>query len=143
MQILKIFKNLGELTHITQIPHGIAFCARKITANITGEVIYKTVAILAVLDNHFADIPKPVNPEERVYHPVPDNEKPIVSIVTDPEEVSTRVTLYLKHEIVPTEIRPTQTGLLISLAKSMASHSVVFPSLPWPTTATLRIYFAE
>ncbi|MDR2955710.1 MAG: insulinase family protein [Prevotella sp.] len=69
----------------------------------------------------FADIPKPVNPDERIFHPVPDNEKPIVSVVTDPEAVATRVTLFLKHEIIPTEIRATQTGLLISLAKSMAS----------------------
>ena len=41
----------------------------------------------------WSDIPKPVNPAERVYFPVPDNDKPIVSVITDPEAVRTQVTL--------------------------------------------------
>ncbi len=69
----------------------------------------------------FADIPKPVNAAERVYHPVPDNGEPIVSVVTDPEEVNTRVTLYLKHNILPEQLKGTQAELIAGIVKNMAS----------------------
>lgn len=69
----------------------------------------------------FADIPKPVNAAERVYYPVPDNEKPIVSIVTDPEAVRTQVTLYIKHDIIPSEVKQSQAGLIVSMVKNLAS----------------------
>lgn len=72
----------------------------------------------------FADIPKPVNPAERVFYTVPDNEEPIVAVNTDPEEVNTRVTLYIKHDIVPAEINQTQAGLTISFMKSLISTMV-------------------
>ncbi len=69
----------------------------------------------------FADIPKPVNPAERVYFPVPDNDAPIVSIITDPEAVNTIVTLYLKHDILPEQLKKTQAELLVGIGKSLAS----------------------
>lgn len=70
----------------------------------------------------FADIAKPSNPAERVYYPVPDNDEPIVSIITDPEAVRTQVTLYIKHDIVPAEVKQTQMGLIVSTIKSLASR---------------------
>ncbi|MDR0823716.1 MAG: insulinase family protein [Prevotella sp.] len=69
----------------------------------------------------FADISKPVNPAERVYFPVPDNDEPIVSIVTDPEAVRTQVTLYIKHDVIPAEVKQTQAGLVISGIKALAT----------------------
>jgi len=75
----------------------------------------------AKIKKMFADIPKPVNPAEREYFPVPDNEQPIVSIVTDPEAVSTQINLYIKHDIIPAEVKKTQAGLLVSAIKSLAS----------------------
>ncbi len=45
----------------------------------------------------FADIPKPEDPAERVYYPVPGNDSPIVAIATDPEATFTEVTLCFKH----------------------------------------------
>ncbi|MFQ9315908.1 M16 family metallopeptidase [Dysgonomonas mossii] len=70
----------------------------------------------------WSDIPKPVNPAERVYFPVPDNDKPIVSVITDPEAVRTQVTLYIKHDVIPAETKQTQEGLIISFIKSLASN---------------------
>ena len=55
------------------------------------------------LKEMFADIPAPVNPAERVYFPVADNEEPIVSIATDVEETNYNIMLSYKHDIVPFE----------------------------------------
>jgi len=75
----------------------------------------------AKIKEMFADIAKPVDPAEREYFPVPDNDQPIVSVVTDPEAVMTQVTLYVKHDIIPDEIKMSQAGLLISIIKNLAS----------------------
>jgi zinc protease len=57
------------------------------------------------LKEMFADIPAPVNPAERVYFPVADNEEPIVSIATDVEETNYNISVFYKHDIVPFEER--------------------------------------
>ena len=57
------------------------------------------------LKEMFADIPAPVNPAERVYFPVADNEEPIVSIATDVEETNYNIMMSYKHDIVPFEER--------------------------------------
>ena len=72
----------------------------------------------------FADIPKPVNPAEREYFPVPDNDQPIVSIVTDPEAIRTQINLYIKHDVIPAEIKKTQAGLMIGAIKTLASTMI-------------------
>ncbi|MBK5720528.1 insulinase family protein [Dysgonomonas sp. Marseille-P4677] len=79
-------------------------------------------AVEAQIKKMFADISKPVNPAERIYFPVPDNEEPIVSIATDPEAVNTQVTLFIKHDIIPAEVKETQAGLVVSFMKGMASR---------------------
>ena len=67
----------------------------------------------------FADIPAPVNPAERVYFPVPDNEEPIVSLASDVEATNVTVQLFYKHDGLPEEQKPTQISLLMSYMKSM------------------------
>jgi len=57
------------------------------------------------LKEMFADIPAPVDPAERIYFPVADNEEPIVSIATDPEETNYNISIFYKHDIVPFEQR--------------------------------------
>ena len=57
------------------------------------------------LKEMFADIPAPVNPAERVYFPVADNDEPIVTIATDVEETSYDVGIYYKHDITPVDMR--------------------------------------
>lgn len=70
----------------------------------------------------FADIPKPVNPAERVYYPVPDNEEPIVTVVTDPEASRTIVTLFIKHDILPKEVNNTMQGYFYTVVKGLAGQ---------------------
>ncbi len=74
----------------------------------------------------FADIPAPVNPAERVYFPVADNEEPIVSIATDVEETNYNIMLSYKHDIVPFEEREDVQywikGYLDNLISSMYNN---------------------
>ena len=59
------------------------------------------------VENHlktiFEDIPAPINPAERTRFQVADNEEPIVSICTDPEETNYNISVFYKHDIVPFE----------------------------------------
>ena len=57
------------------------------------------------LKEMFADIPAPVDPAERVYFPVADNEETIVAIGTDVEETSYDISISYKHDITPYEMR--------------------------------------
>ena len=49
----------------------------------------------------FSQIPKPVNPAERIYYPVPDNDKMIVSIQKDKEQPIVLCHLYMKRDATP------------------------------------------
>ncbi|MDU1892396.1 MAG: insulinase family protein [Dysgonomonas sp.] len=75
----------------------------------------------AKIKSMFADIAKPVNPAERIYYPVPDNDEPIISVVTDPEATRTQVNLYIKHDVIPAEVKQTQAGLIVGMIKSLTS----------------------
>jgi zinc protease len=68
----------------------------------------------------FADIPKPVNAAERIYYPVPDNDKPIVSIATDPELTQTSIEIYFKHDGLPANLKPTMMALVDSYTNQLA-----------------------
>jgi zinc protease len=67
----------------------------------------------------FADIPAPVNPAERVYFPVPDNDEPIVSLASDVEATDVTVMLFYKHDGLPEALKPTQMALVTGYIKGM------------------------
>lgn len=79
-------------------------------------------AVEAKIKAMFSDIAMPANAAERIFYPVPDNEEPIIAISTDPEQVATRVTLFVKHDVVPEEVKKTQAGLVISFLKGLISQ---------------------
>lgn len=60
-------------------------------------------------------IPAVENPEAKQVVLVPNNEAPIVGIVTDPELTSTSVSLYIKREPMPREYRKTPDFLALDL----------------------------
>lgn len=74
----------------------------------------------------FATIPMPENAAERVYHAVPNNEAPIVSILSDKEESRSTIYHYIKHDPLPAEIKQTEMGysieMVIGLAATMLSE---------------------
>ncbi|MBQ2208499.1 MAG: insulinase family protein [Prevotella sp.] len=49
----------------------------------------------------FSQIPMPENAAERIYYPVPDNDKMIVNIQKDKEQPIVMVNLYMKHDATP------------------------------------------
>lgn len=69
----------------------------------------------------FADIPKPVNPAERIYYPVPDNDEPLVGIVTDKEATNTRISIYYKHDPLPDDQLASVVGLVGNYIKGTIS----------------------
>ena len=69
----------------------------------------------------FADIPKPVNPAERIIYPIYDNKEPIVSIVTDPEAKVSTFGLEYKHKPETDEFKKTEESYTLSLINSLIS----------------------
>ena len=69
----------------------------------------------------FADIPAPINPAERIYYPVPDNEEPIVGVFTDPEMQTTQMSLYYKHNPIPDSIKQSVQGYATSIVLNLIS----------------------
>ena len=69
----------------------------------------------------FADIPAPVNPAERVFYQVPDNQNPIVSVVTDPEAKNTTLGLEFKKKPLERSVKASEEGYLHVLTDQLIS----------------------
>ncbi len=57
-------------------------------------------AIESKIKTIFSDIPKRNNPKERYFIEIPDNEKPLISVATDPEAGRIMVQVLYKHDVV-------------------------------------------
>ena len=68
----------------------------------------------------FADVQKPENPAERIYYPVPDNDKMIVAIDKDSEQPIMLVNLYMKQAATP----DNEKNLIATQRKSYLSALV-------------------
>lgn len=53
----------------------------------------------------FGAIAKPVDPAERVYFPIEDNQEPIVAMVKDKEQPYALSMIFCKHDVYPTEMK--------------------------------------
>lgn len=69
----------------------------------------------------FADIPAAENPKAKELHIIPDNQEPIVEIITDPEATSTSVEVLWKSQPAPEALNSTQVGMMTDLIKSYVS----------------------
>ena len=74
--------------------------------------------IEAKLHKIFADIPAPVNPREKELYQLPQNEEPIIGIITDPEATSSSIEVLWKGEPMPKEFGNTVEGFLYDLVKT-------------------------
>ena len=74
--------------------------------------------IEAKLKTIFADIPAPVNPREKELHQLPQNDEPIIGIITDPEATSSSIEVLWKGEPLPKEWGNTAEGYMLDLVKT-------------------------
>lgn len=72
----------------------------------------------------FSDIPTPVNPAERIYYTVDDNEEPLVGIAQDKELTYTSVSIGYKHDPLPDELTGTVTHFLTNYFNSVARQII-------------------
>ncbi len=77
--------------------------------------------IEAKIKTMFADIPKKENAAERIVYPILDNVEPIVVMVKDKEARMTRIELEYKHDKMPSAIKKSINGYVVSVANSLIS----------------------
>ncbi len=70
----------------------------------------------------FADIPATENPKPKDVITIPDNQEPLIGIVTDPEAQSSSVEFLWKSEATPEEFNSTVQGMMTELIKSIYSQ---------------------
>lgn len=68
----------------------------------------------------FSKIEKPVNPAERVYFPVADNEKPIVAFGSDKEQDKYMAQIMFKYDALPDSLKGTMADITTSYLLDMA-----------------------
>ncbi|MBP5306670.1 MAG: insulinase family protein [Paludibacteraceae bacterium] len=73
------------------------------------------------LQRIFSDIPAPVNPAERIFYQVPDNQSPILSVVTDPEAKNTTLGLEFKKQPQSRTFKNSEEGYVQVLADQLIS----------------------
>lgn len=91
----------------------------------------------AKIKDIFGTIAKPVNPAERYYVQVEDNDETIVSMATDKEFPYAQTFLFWKHDAYPVEMRGDMNYLVYKYATGMASMMLnerleEFSQLPEP-----------
>ena len=76
----------------------------------------------AKLASIFADIPAVENPQQKEVYAVPENEEPVVGIITDPEASGIAWEILWKSEAAPAAYNSTVIGLMQDLLKSLISN---------------------
>ena len=67
----------------------------------------------------FSDISKKDNFGERPVYEIANNDKPIVSIITDPEATNTQIDLEFKKDKLPKEMKLSMSGYVVDLVGSL------------------------
>ena len=75
----------------------------------------------AKIKSIFADIPAPETPLDKKPIVVPDNQEPLVGIITDPETQNSSIEVYWKSEAMPEALNSTPTGIMTDLLKDIIS----------------------
>lgn len=80
--------------------------------------------IEAKIKTLFSDIPRKPNAGERPIHELPDNDEPIIAIITDPEAPYTTIRLDYKKDPLPKEIKKTVGGYSYYIYNSLISNMI-------------------
>ncbi len=70
----------------------------------------------------FEDVPAPATPSPKKVIPIPENDEPIIGIVTDPEAQGTSIEFLIKSEPVPNEMRPLGMIYMVDMFKYFVSR---------------------
>ncbi|MFA5301493.1 MAG: insulinase family protein [Bacteroidales bacterium] len=70
----------------------------------------------------FEDVPAPATPSPKKVIPIPENDEPIIGIVTDPEAQGTSIDFLIKSEPVPNEMRPLGMIYMVDMFKYFVSR---------------------
>lgn len=70
----------------------------------------------------FSEIPMPKDAAERVYYTVEDNKEPIVAIAIDPEQTSTSISLFFKHDVMDKNLKQSAEGMYVSVLDMITSQ---------------------
>ena len=73
----------------------------------------------AKIKSIFADIPAPVNPRAKDKIVIPENEEPIIGIISDPECTGSDVSIIWKSEPAPKQVNSTSIGFTTDLLKAI------------------------
>ena len=76
----------------------------------------------AKIKSIFADIPAAENPKQKDVIKIPDNDTPIVGVITDPETSNISYSIYWKSEPTPRELKNTQIAVLEDILKDVISN---------------------
>ncbi|MBP9998922.1 MAG: insulinase family protein, partial [Bacteroidales bacterium] len=78
----------------------------------------------AKIKNIFADIPAAENPKQKDVIVVPDNQEPIIGIITDEESTSSEIEVVWKSEAMPEAYNSTPIRLMTDIIKSIITISM-------------------
>lgn len=77
-------------------------------------------AVEGKIKDIFSTIETPVNPAERFYTPIENNQEPIIAIAKDKEQPYAISYVFMKHEPIPSEMKSDMTYLIMKYALGMA-----------------------
>ncbi len=75
----------------------------------------------ACIKRTFADIPATENPKQKDVIAIPNNEKPLIGIITDPEFQASNIITFWRSEPMPEEYNSTPVALMTDLVKDIVS----------------------
>ena len=87
-----------------------------IVGDVDVDQVYDKLTVL------FQDVPAPETPSPKKLIPIPENDDPIIGIITDPEAQSTSITFVIKTDPIPHEMRPLGMVYMVDMFKSFITR---------------------